>query len=97
VLKYCPLESLKNGGEQGESGEREHKAAAVSPVPFASSTAQNKAIHQRGHSLLRTRPKEYQFTALQSTLVSIQRGFRFQTSNLKKVVAFSIQRLLYKC
>lgn len=97
VLKYCPLESLKNGREQGERVEKEQKEAAVSPVSFASSTAQNKAIYQRGHSLLGTRPKEYQFTALQSTLASVQLGFRFQTLNLKKVVAFSIKRLLYKC
>lgn len=98
MLKYCPLESLKNGGEQGEGVERAQRSGSLSfPVSIASSTAQNKAVHQHGHSLLRTRPKEYQFTALQSTLVSVQPGFRFQTLTLQKVVPFSIKRLLYKC
>lgn len=79
-----------------ERGLREHEEAAVSPVSFASSTAQNKAIHQHGHSLLRTRPQEYQFTALQSTLVSVRLAFRFQTSNLKEILAFSVE-LLHRC
>lgn len=87
MLKYCPLESLKNGGEQGEGVERAQRSGSLSSF--------HRILHssEQGRTPAQTQPAQNKTKGISvhsSTKYTSVSTTRFQISNLDSAESCSI-------